>query len=91
MIVTKYKKKFRLKKIVNVKNKFLGLCQFGFYGIKAVSSGFLTNKQVETMRRVIAKITKRIGNIFIRVVFQHSLTGKSLHTRMGKGAGFIKN
>lgn len=91
MTVIKYKKKFRLKKIVTIKKKFLGLCQLGFYGIKAMSSGLLTVKQLETMRRVIVRITKRVGKVFIRVIFQHPLTAKSIHSRMGKGAGPIKN
>ena len=90
MAIIRYKKKFKKKSFFSVKNFFLGLCQLGSYGIKALSSGLLTIKQVETSRRIIVNITERTGKVFIRVRFQHPITAKSLGSRMGKGSGSIK-
>ena len=90
MQIVKYKKQYK-KKFNTVKTEFLGTVQVGSYGLKAISSGFLTAKQLETARRVIARITKRTGKILIRVFFNQPLTKKPLLTRMGKGSGPIKN
>lgn len=90
MITLKYKRKFKIKKFINIKNEFLGLCQFGFYGIKVLNSGLISPNQVEESRRIIIRTTKRIGKIYIRVIFNYALTSKSQGSRMGKGIGKIK-
>jgi large subunit ribosomal protein L16 len=90
MEVTAYKKKFKKKKIIKITTKFLGLIQFGYYGIKSMSSGILNHKQVENIRRIYVKVSKKIGKLFIRIFFQHPLTTKPLLSRMGKGVGSIK-
>ena len=33
---------------------------FGTYGLKAVTSGFVTNRQLESARKVISRYTKKI-------------------------------
>lgn len=90
MEIIKYKKKHKKKIFLNSLTKFLGSIHYGYFGIKAVSSGILTIKQVETVRRIFVRITKRTGKLFIRVYFQQPLTGKALMSRMGKGVGSIK-
>ena len=90
MEIIKYKKKHKKKKIINISRQFLGSLQFGYYGIKALSYGVLDSKQIEIVRRMFVKITKRVGKVFIRVFFNHPLTAKSLLSRMGKGVGSIK-
>ena len=90
MEIVKYKKKFRKQKIIKIKNKFLGCIQFGYYGIKAVSSGTLYIKQTDNIRLLFAKIANKTGNIIFRVFFRHPLTSKPLLSRMGKGYGSIK-
>jgi ribosomal protein L16/L10AE len=49
----------------------------------------MTIEQLETIKKVISRITKRMGKIFINVVCNHPLTKKSLLSRMGKGSGGI--
>lgn len=90
MEIIKYKKQFRKKKLINIRKKNLGLIFIGYYGIKANSHGILTPKQIETIRRILVRISKRTSKIFIRVIFKHPLTMKSLQSRMGKGVGNIK-
>lgn len=89
MQINTYKKRHKIK-FSKTTTDYLSTIKFGSYGLKATSSGFLTAKQLEAARRVIARTTKRIGKIIIRVYFQHPITKKPLLTRMGKGCGAIK-
>ena len=85
-----YKKQHKKKGNYLSSSKYVGVIQYGVVGLKAAVSGVLTFKQVETARRVIARVMKRSGKIFIRVFFSHPLTKKPLLTRMGKGMGVLK-
>jgi large subunit ribosomal protein L16 len=87
MTILKFKRKFKIKKLINIKNEFLGLCQFGFYGIKALNSAVITPNQIETSRRVIIRVIKRVGKVYVRAIFHYAITAKSSGTRMGKGKG----
>lgn len=89
MLISLYKKKHKKNKINGI-NKFLGDIQFGFYGIFAVESAILLNYQLETVRRIISRVTKRIGKVFLRIKFVQPMTQKPLKSRMGKGIGNIK-
>lgn len=85
-----YKKQHKIK-LSLITNKKWSDVRYGTYAIKAVNSGILTAKQVESFRRVISRVTKRVGRVFIRVFFNLSKTKKPLLSRMGKGCGLIKN
>jgi len=91
MVIIKFKKKHKKTFFLKTLTKFLGSINYGYFGIKSMSSGILTTKQVETLRRIFVRITKRTGKLFIRVFFQQPLTVKPLLSRMGKGVGSIKN
>jgi len=89
MEIRKYKKYHKKKKISkNEKISAISLKK-GFYGLKVIEAGIITPKQLETLRRIIARITKRMGKILINVSFNHALTKKPLLSRMGKGSGNI--
>lgn len=90
MEINKYKKYYKQNKIVKNEKNNLRSLRKGFYGLKLLESGIVTPKQLETARRVIARITKRTGKIFINVSCNHPLTKKPLLSRMGKGAGGIE-
>lgn len=60
---------------------------FGDYGLKAVSSGWVTNRQIEAARVAIARFVKRGGKVWIRIFPDKPLTKKPAETRMGKGKG----
>ena len=40
---------------------------FGEYGLQATSGNYITNKQIEAARIVLARYTKRSGQIWIRI------------------------
>lgn len=89
MKIDKYRKYHKIKNIL--KNEKINTAKIvkGFYGLKLLESGVLTEKQLESMRRIITRITKRVAKIIINVRFNHPLTKKPLLSRMGKGAGGI--
>jgi large subunit ribosomal protein L16 len=89
METNKYKKYHKQNKLGRKEKDTLQGLKRGFYGLKVLESSVITPKQLETARRVIARITKRTGKIFINVACNHPLTKKPLLSRMGKGAGGI--
>ena len=60
---------------------------FGEYGLKSVSRGRMTARQIEAARRAISRHVKRGGKIWIRVFPDKPITKKPLEVRMGKGKG----
>lgn len=89
MKLNKYKKHHKIKKIYKKHRNSLTVMNKGFYGLKVLESGVITPKQLETVRRVIARLTKRTSKIVINIFFNQPLTKKPLLTRMGKGSGSI--
>jgi len=75
---------------INIKKECSAIVKFGVFGLKTKTSGILTIKQLETVRRLISRKTKKLSKFFIRVFFQHPIRKKSLLSRMGKGIGSIK-
>jgi large subunit ribosomal protein L16 len=60
---------------------------FGDYGLKAVSSGWITARQIEAARIAMTRFVKRGGKIWIRIFPDKPITKKAAETRMGKGKG----
>ncbi|MFA5983918.1 MAG: 50S ribosomal protein L16 [Methylococcaceae bacterium] len=63
---------------------------FGEYGLKSVSRGRLTARQIESARRAITRHVKRGGKIWIRIFPDKPITKKPLEVRMGKGKGSVE-
>jgi large subunit ribosomal protein L16 len=63
---------------------------FGEYGLKSISRGRLTARQIEAARRAITRHVKRGGKIWIRVFPDKPITEKPLAVRMGKGKGSVE-
>ena len=63
---------------------------FGTYGLKAVTRGQLTARQIEAARRAMTRAVKRQGKIWIRVFPDIPITEKPLEVRMGKGKGNVE-
>jgi len=79
-------RKFNLKGVKY--NKKL-LC-FGFYGLKALETGRLSAKQLETVSQAIRRKLKPLGGKFwLRLNPSISVTKKASSVRMGKGKGNI--
>ena len=61
--------------------------QFGEYGIKALETGWITNRQIEAARIAMTRKIRRGGKVWINVFPDKSYTKKPAETRMGKGKG----
>lgn len=81
----KYRKvqKGRNKGIATRGNKV----SFGDFGLKAVSRGRLTARQIEAARRAMTRHIKRGGRVWIRVFPDKPISKKPAEVRMGGGKG----
>lgn len=79
-------KKIYKKKIKNVKFNSI---KVGIIAIRALESGRLTPKQLESIRRIVVRLTKRAGKFWLRVFVDQPIFKKSKSSRMGKGAGSV--
>ena len=62
---------------------------FGEYGLKAMTEGWVTSRQIEAARRSLTHYTKRGGRIWIRIFPDKPITKKPPETRMGSGKGDV--
>lgn len=85
---TKYRKQQKGKNrgLATVGNKV----SFGEYGLKAVTRGRLTSRQIEAARRAITREVKRGAKIWIRIFPDKPITKKPLEVRQGKGKGNVE-
>ncbi len=60
---------------------------FGEFGLKAISRGRLTARQIEAARRAMTRYIKRGGRIWIRIFPDKPISHKPAEVRMGKGKG----
>jgi len=60
---------------------------FGEYGLKALSPGWITARQIESARIAMTRYIKRGGKVWIRLFPDKPVTQKPAETRMGKGKG----
>jgi len=85
---TKFRKQF--------KGRNRGLAQsgnqvsFGQFGLRAVSRGRITARQIEAARRAMTRHVKRGGKVWIRIFPDKPISKKPLEVRMGKGKGNVE-
>ena len=86
---SKYKKsrKGKLTKLNFKSNKLI----FGSIGIKALESGLISSRQIESARQAIARKIQRKGKIWIRIFPHYPVTKKPIEVRMGKGKGSVSH
>ena len=60
---------------------------FGTYGLKAVSPGRVSARQIEAARRAITRHMRRVGKLWIRVFPDVPVSSKPAEVRQGKGKG----
>ena len=60
---------------------------FGDYGLKALTRGRLTARQIEAARRAMTRHIKRGGRIWIRIFPDKPISRKPAEVRMGNGKG----
>ena len=61
--------------------------QAGDFGLKALETGWVTNRQIEAARIAMTRKIKRGGKVWINVFPDKSVTKKPAETRMGSGKG----
>jgi large subunit ribosomal protein L16 len=60
---------------------------FGDFGLKAMTVGWVTDRQIEAARIAMTRFIKRGGKVWIRLFPDKPITKKPAETRMGKGKG----
>ena len=85
---TKFRKqqKGRNRGLANSGNKV----SFGEFGLRAVTRGRITARQIEAARRAITRHVKRGGKLWIRIFPDKPITKKPLEVRQGKGKGNVE-
>jgi len=60
---------------------------FGEFGLQALESAWVTNRQIEAARIAMTRYIKRGGKVWIRIFPDKPVTKKPAETRMGSGKG----
>lgn len=63
---------------------------FGDYGLKALEPAWITARQIEAVRRVLVRLMKRRGKIWIRIFPDKPVTRRPPETRLGGGKGDVE-
>jgi len=87
-------KKTKFRKMMKGRNRGLATTgdkvSFGEYGLKAVTRGRITARQIEAARRAMTRHVKRGGKIWIRLFPDKPITKKPIEVRQGKGKGNVE-
>ena len=60
---------------------------FGDWGLQALESAYVTNRQIESARIAMTRHIKRGGKVWINIYPDRPITKKPAETRMGSGKG----
>ncbi|MDO1604551.1 50S ribosomal protein L16 [Lactobacillus sp. YT155] len=60
---------------------------FGKYGLRALDSHWISNRQIEAARIAMTRYMKRGGKVWIKIFPHKSYTAKGVGVRMGNGKG----
>lgn len=84
---SKYRKQFRGK------NRGVALrgneIAFGEFGLKALTGGWVSSREIEAARKKITYATKRMGKYWIKVFPHKPITKKPVGVKMGSGKGAV--
>lgn len=62
---------------------------FGSFGLKALETRWITNRQIESARRVLSRFTQKGGKVWIRIFPDKPVTNKGQEVPMGGGKGSV--
>ncbi len=93
MLLQPKKRKFRREfrgqwRAVAVKGNHVN---FGTHGIKSLTSGYITDRQIESCRVVLARATRKVGRFWIRIFPHKPYTKKPPEVTMGAGKGDVSH
>lgn len=63
---------------------------FGEFGLKALDSHWISNRQIEAGRIAITRHMKRGGKVWIKIFPDKPVTSKPIGTRQGNGKGSVE-
>ena len=64
---------------------------FGLYGIKTLEPAWITDRQIEASRVVLARATRKVGKFWIRIFPDKPFTKKPPEVTMGSGKGDVSH
>ena len=62
---------------------------FGNFGLRAITNGWVTSRQIEAARRAMTRYVQRGGKIWIRIFPDKPITTKGNEIPMGGGKGAV--
>jgi large subunit ribosomal protein L16 len=86
----KFVKTFSGKKLLPKTTNKNAKIRFGYYCLIAKESGFLTNFQMEAIRKLLRRSLRKRGQIFFKLFPSIPITKKPSETRLGRGKGKFK-
>jgi large subunit ribosomal protein L16 len=87
---TKYRKQMKqVRHLHGVETRGCKL-EAGDCGLRAMESGWVSNKEIEASRIAIARFVKRGAKVLIRIFPDKPLSFKPAETRMGSGKGSVE-
>ncbi len=86
----KYRKLHRSRSALKGLSKRGNSVSFGSIGLKAITAGELTSRQIEAARRAMTRAIKRDGRVWIRVFPHTPITRKASEVPMGSGKGSVE-
>lgn len=86
MLLTPKRRKHRKQIVPSLKGKSTrwNTVAFGDYGLKATTSWYISNRQIEAARKVIVRHTKKVWRLWLRIFSDVPFTKKWLEMPMGK-------
>ena len=85
----KHRKQFRgVWRKIAIKGNDLN---FGSFGIKTLEPSWITDRQIESSRVVLARATRKIGKFWIRIFPDKPYTKKPPEVTMGSGKGDVSH
>lgn len=87
MLLTPKRRKYRKQMIPNLKGKSTRWSTVAFweFWLKATTSGYVSNREIESARKVVVRHTRKVWRLRIRVFPDVPFTKKGLEMPMGKG------
>src|SRR3989344_7242725 len=83
----KYRKTFRgIWRRIAVKGDRLN---FGSFGLKSLSQGWIKDREIEAVRVIFARATRKAGKFLIRIFPDKPFTKKPPEVTMGSGKGEV--
>lgn len=85
----KYRKQFRgIWRKIAVKGQNMS---FGSFGLKASTSGWIKDREIEACRVILARATRKVGKFWIRIFPDKPFTKKPPEVTMGAGKGDVSH